>query len=85
MEIHYKPSFLRDFKKLSRQAQLDAKEKIALFRDTKNHEQLQVHKLRDRLKECYSFSVTYSHRIVFTYKDKSTIIFLPIGDHDVYK
>lgn len=85
MDIHYKPSFLRDFKKLPTQAQVDAKDKIALFHDVKNHEHLLVHKLRGKLKDCYSFSVTYSHRIVFEYENKNTIIFLAIGDHDVYK
>jgi addiction module RelE/StbE family toxin len=85
MEIHYKPSFLRDFKKFSLQAQTDAKDKIDLFRDIRNHEHLQVHKLKGKLKEYYSFSVTYSHRIVFTYQDKSTIVFIAIGDHDIYK
>ncbi len=85
MEIQYKPSFLRDFKKLPAQVQVDAKAKIILFYDKKNHDYLHVHKLKGKLKEYYSFSVTYSHRIVFMYENKKTAIFFAIGDHDVYK
>lgn len=85
MEVHYKPSFLRDFKKLSPQAQVDAKEKIVLFAEVKNHEKLRVHKLTGQLKNYYSFSVTYSHRIVFVYESKNTAVLLAIGDLNIYK
>ena len=85
MQISYKPSFLRDFKRLPKDLQEEAKERIDLFRDTKNHKKLKVHKLKGKLKEYYSFSVNYSHRIVITYETKQKIIFMAIGDPDVYK
>ena len=64
----------------------EALEKIELFRDSKNHENLKVHKLRGRLKEGYSFSVNYKIRIVFTYIDSKPkeAQLHAIGDHDVY-
>ncbi|MFT5832308.1 MAG: mRNA interferase YafQ [Candidatus Paceibacteria bacterium] len=83
--IGYKPSFLRDFKKLPLELQEDIRDKIELFKTTDNHERLKVHKLKGRLKNCYSFSVSYSYRIVFKYETKQKAIFLAVDDHNVYK
>ncbi len=85
MQIKYKPSFLREFKKLPVEIQEEAKEKILLFQDESNHKRLRVHKLQGRLKDFYSFSVTYSHRIVFIYEDTQTAVLVAVGDHAVYK
>jgi len=85
MNILYKPSFLRDFKKLPKEIQEEAFEKIELFRNKTNHDKLKVHKLKGRLSDYHSFSITYSHRIVFAYEDKQTAVFFGIGDHDIYK
>ncbi len=85
MLVRFKPSFIREFKKLPTELQEEAFERIELFKDPNNHQSLKVHKLKGRLKDFYSFSVTYSHRIVFTYEDKNTVTFLSIGDHSIYK
>lgn len=85
MIISYKPSFVREFKKLPPDLREEALERIALFRNIDNHQKLKVHKLKGRLANFYSFSVTYSHRIVFSYESKDEVVFLAIGDHSVYK
>lgn len=85
MIIRYKPSFVREFKKLSVELQSEALERIELFKDQRNHEKLKTHKLHGKLKEFYSFSVTYSHRIVFSYESEDTVVFLAIGDHTIYR
>lgn len=85
MDISFKPSFVREFGKLPEDLQDEAMERIELFKDTKNHQKLKVHKLKGRLSSYYSFSVTYSHRIVFSFASKTEVVFLAIGDHDVYK
>jgi len=85
MIIRFKPSFIREFKKLPTELQEEAFERIEKFKDTNNHQSLKVHKLKGRLKEYHSFSVTYSHRIVFIYEDKDTVVFMAIGDHSIYK
>jgi mRNA-degrading endonuclease YafQ of YafQ-DinJ toxin-antitoxin module len=85
MKILYKPSFIRDLNKLSSELQEEAIAKIELFRDTTNHLQLKVHKLKGKLKNKYSFSFTYSHRIVFEYESKNQIVLIAIGTHDVYR
>lgn len=85
MLIKYKPSFIREFKKLPSELREEALDKIDLFKDSSNHKKLKVHKLKGKLKDFSSFSVTYSHRIVFEYESKSSVVFMAIGDHDVYK
>ena len=85
MVVSYKPSFLRAFKKLPAEVQAEARDKMRLFSDPINHERLKVHKLKGTLKDFYSFSVTYLHRIVFQYESKDTVVYIAIGTHDVYK
>lgn len=85
MLISYKPSFVREFKKLPAELQEEALERIDLFKNVENHEKLKVHKLKGRLKEFHSFSVTYSHRIVFSRESREEVVFIAIGDHAVYK
>tara|TARA_B100000508_G_scaffold74109_1_gene57700 strand:+ start:9076 stop:9333 length:258 start_codon:yes stop_codon:yes gene_type:complete len=85
MVIKYKPSFVREFKKLTEDLRMEALDRINQFKNRENHKKLKVHKLKGKLKNYYSFSVTYSHRIVFEYEDSKTVVFLGIGDHDIYK
>ena len=85
MIIRYKPSFVREFNKLPADLQEEALERIDLFKDVANHKKLKVHKLKGRLADLYSFSVTYSHRIVFSNESKDEVVFLAVGDHGVYK
>ena len=60
-------------------------ERINLFKDVENHKKLKVHKLKGRLADVYSFSITYSHRVVFSYESKDAVVFLAVGNHDIYK
>jgi mRNA-degrading endonuclease YafQ of YafQ-DinJ toxin-antitoxin module len=85
IEIKFKPSFIKKFDVLEKELQEEVLEKIELFKDSKNHEQLKVHKLHGQLKENHSFSVNYKFRIVFNYISKKEVVFLTIGDHEVYK
>jgi addiction module RelE/StbE family toxin len=87
MEISYKPSFVRQYNKLTPALQDEVREKIDLFKNTKNHPQLKVHKLHGKLKGVYSFSVNYQYRVVFIFEDKkkSSAVLLAIGDHAVYE
>ena len=85
MIIRYKPSFVREFKKLSLEVQEEAFERIDLFKNVENHQKLKVHKLKGRMLDFFSFSVTYSHRIVFSFETKDEVVFLAIGTHDIYK
>lgn len=84
MKIAYLPIFIRQFKKLSKPLQEEAKEKIALFQQNPNHAFLKTHKLKGIFKEKYSFSVNYEYRIVFEYLSKNEAVLMAIGDHSIY-
>ena len=83
--VLYKPSFVRQYKKLEPALKKEVKAKIEQFKDRDNHNQLEVHKLKGKLSGRYSFSVNYKYRIVFTYESQDTAVLLGIGDHDVYR
>lgn len=85
IDISYTPSFIKQYNSLEKDLQDEVVDKIELFKKTKNHKQLKVHKLKGKLKGRYSFSVNYNIRIVFNYLSKKEVVFLAIGDHDVYK
>lgn len=84
MVFRYKPSFVRQLNKLPVVVQNEVFEKLELFKNTENHQKLRVHKLKGKLQSFYSFSVTYSHRIVFAYETNNDVVFISIGDHDIY-
>lgn len=85
MQITYKPTFVKSFKKLEASLQEETFDKIKLFRNESNHQQLKVHKLKGRLKDYYSFSINYKYRIVFSYSRPDEADFKDIGSHDIYK
>lgn len=85
MEVFYTPVFTRQFNKLEEDLQDEAAIKIKTFKNSRNHQQLKVHKLKGILAGRYSFSVNYRYRIVFSYLSKNKAVLLAIGDHDVYK
>ena len=85
LHLVYAPHFVRQFKRLPKELQNEAMEKIALFKYTRNHVGLKVHKLHGPVSGCYSFSVNFKVRIIFEYISKNEIAFLAIGDHEVYK
>ena len=85
LEVVYKPAFVRQYKKLSKDLQEEIVDKIGLFKSDPKHSFLRIHKLQGRLAGRYSFSVNYAYRVVFVYLSKNKVRFLSVGDHDVYK
>ena len=85
MRVSYKPSFLRDFKRLPKGLQEEVREKIELLKEIRNHKLLRVHKLKGKLKGFCSFSVNYKVRIIFMYISKTEIALMTIGDHVIYQ
>lgn len=84
MEIAYTPKFLRLLKKLPNGLQDEVIEKIELFKNVNNHQRLEVHKLKGRLKKFYGFTVNYKDRIVFEYLSEDEVALLAVGDRKIY-
>lgn len=85
LSVYFKPTFIRQLKKLEPDLQHEVFQKIALFKNISEHKELQVHKLKGKLLDKFSFSVNFKYRIVFQYLSKKEVVLLAIGDHDVYK
>lgn len=85
MNIYYSPEFRRRFKKLSRELKLKALEKEKIFRKDQFHPQLKTHKLSGKLSGRWAFWIDFKNRIMFSFKDSTTIYFLSVGDHDIYR
>lgn len=85
LTISYKPTFIRQYKKLPEALQEEIKEKIELFRKNPKHPFLKIHKLKGKLKNFWSFSVNYKYRIVVTFDSKKSAVLLVVGDHSIYQ
>jgi len=85
LQVVYRPTFVRQYQKFPRELQEEVKEAIALFRRDPHNRRLRMHKLKGKLRGCYSFSVNYVFRIVFCYERKGTVALLVVGDHRIYR
>jgi len=83
MQIIYSSKFERQYKKLPLDIQKLAEIKEAVFKINQFDPRLKTHALVGSLQGLYAFSITYSIRIVFK-KDEDDIVFLQIGNHDIY-
>ena len=85
IRVLYKSSFIRDYDDLSEALREEIREKIALFKSNPRQQSLRVQELKGHLQGRFSFSVNYSHRIVFCYEGKNTVALLAVGGHEVYQ
>ena len=84
MEIYYDHLFKRQYKKLLIPVRELAKEKEILFRKDPFDSRLKTHKLTGNQREFWSFSISYSYRIIFRFASDDTVWFYQIGTHDIY-
>jgi len=82
MTIEYSSRFKRSFKKLDRQLQLIAWQKLELFKQNQNDPRLKTHKLQHT--KYYAFSITYKIRIIFLPLPEA-IILVNVGNHSLYQ
>lgn len=85
IELFYSTIFIRKMKKTDVELREEIIEKLELFKDSRNHNSLKVHKLHGELDGKYSFSVNYKFRVIFSYIQKNMVSILTFGDHDIYK
>ncbi|HLB95933.1 MAG TPA: type II toxin-antitoxin system mRNA interferase toxin, RelE/StbE family [Patescibacteria group bacterium] len=77
--------FDRSLSKLPNAIQQETLKKVAIFRENSFDPRLRTHKLKGKLKNSWSFSINYSHRVVFEMIGKNTVLFYDIGDHRIYQ
>jgi mRNA-degrading endonuclease YafQ of YafQ-DinJ toxin-antitoxin module len=86
MEIIYSSKFAREYKKLPNDIKDIAEEQETLFRKDPFDPMIKTHKLKGKLRGFLSFSIGYKYRIIFEFaKDKNTVYFHSVGDHDIYQ
>ena len=84
MTIFYHPRFRRSYDNLSESIKKKAEKRELVFRKNLFDSRLDTHKLHGKLQNFWSFSVDFRFRILFEF-DGPDIIFLDIGDHNLYK
>ena len=62
------------------------KKVLKLLELNPNHPSLRLHKLRGKLDDKYSVSITMSYRIILTFAvTEKGIVLIDIGSHDIYQ
>jgi addiction module RelE/StbE family toxin len=84
-KIVYTPRFAKNFKKLPDRELKEVKIREKLFKKDPFHHKLRTHKLKGKLKNYWSFSISHSYRIVFRTTKKGEILFVDIGTHEIYR
>ena len=77
--------FIRSLKRLPLELQAETVEREKIFGTDCFDPKLKTHKLSGKLKNQWSFSVNYQYRILFEFLSKNEVLFIDIGDHDIYK
>jgi mRNA-degrading endonuclease RelE of RelBE toxin-antitoxin system len=78
--IHYTTHFIKGFRSLPKKIQEFAVKQESYFQKDPNDPRLHVKALKGKLKGLYSFRITRNYRVLFSWKDKSNVLFYEIGD-----
>ena len=83
--ILYSSRFERALKALNPDLKDIVDERTGMFRANCFDPRLKTHKLHGKLSEYWSFSLTYSHRVLFQFIDHETAVFIDVGGHAIYQ
>ncbi len=85
--ILYDAAFEKRFEKYKNRLTAAEKDKLRkklrIFKENIFDSRLKTHKLKGNLGNYYSFSVSYSNRIVFKILKDAGVYFMEIGSHDI--
>ena len=84
-KIAFKPSFIRQYKKLKPELKNEVSAAIERLKKDPKDPRIKNHKLKGRLDGYSSISVNYRDRIVFKYEKPKTFVLYGVGDHDIYR
>lgn len=84
-KIHYSSLFRRMFKKLPKSLTYEVSVREQIFRKDCFDPRLDTHKLKGKYKKSWSFSITHKNRIMFDFLTDTDVLFISVGDHDIYR
>ena len=82
--IVYSKKFIERLGLLPKEIIEIAIEKEVIFRENPLHSFLRLRELRGKLRGLWSITITKNYRIIFTRMDDGDILFVSIGNHDIY-
>lgn len=85
IQIEYSTNFVKQFKKLTPQAQKEAIKAELLFKKDPFSQKIKTHRLSGKLSGLWAFSIDYRNRIIFEFVDKGKVVFYKIGTHEIYR
>lgn len=77
--------FVKNWSKLNSKTKNETVEKIDIFLENPYAPALKTHKLTGKLKDFWSFSISYQLRILFRFCQDNIVEFIDIGGHEIYK
>lgn len=84
-KVIYTSDFLKSIKKISPKTAALINKRERIFLSNCFDKRLKTHKLKGKLENYWSFSITYSQRILFRFIGKNKVLFLIYGVHRIYK
>ncbi len=83
--ICYSSRFARALASLGNEHKEIVAERETIFKANCFDPRLKTHKLKGTLKGYWSFSITYSHRVLFEFLGEGVVGFINVGDHSIYQ
>ena len=80
----YSQRFGRALRRIDRRYVHGIAEREKMFLQNCFDPRLKTHKLHGALDGYWSFSLTYSHRVLFRFREKGIVEFINVGGHSIY-
>jgi len=84
-KIEYSTNFAKGLKKLPKDLIGIAVKKEKIFKANPLHPSLRLHELHGEFKGIWSISINANYRIIFERQKNGDILFISIGNHDIYR
>ncbi len=86
MKILVTEEFEKRYRELPKHIQQKLHKQEGIFQENPFHPSLHTEKLQPKKRECWSFRIDRSYRILFRFTDSDTITLITVGTHDwVYR
>lgn len=83
--VYYSVRFKKSLDKFNSVEKKKIKQKLQQFLKDPFNPRLKTHKLSGKLKNYWSFSITYQLRIMFEFIDSKSVGLVDIGTHEIYQ